>query len=99
MKCTVLFKKAHSAFDQGSGFEGIGNLPSPLMVFFNIHVIDIFTTHTDISHVGGHLACGLLLCPDRKVQGNSDEPGVNPSSVKPPVRPSVHKHFRVRSIT
>ena len=35
-------------FDQGSGFEGGGgggNLSSSLMAFFNIHVIDIFTTY------------------------------------------------------
>ena len=44
----LAFKKAHAAFDQGRGFEeggGGGNLPSPLMAFFNIHVIDIFTTY------------------------------------------------------
>ena len=40
-------KKAHAAFDQGRGFERGrgGNLPSPLMAFFNIHIIDIFTTY------------------------------------------------------
>ena len=39
-------------FDQGKGFEGLrggggggGNLSSSLMAFFNIHVIDIFTTY------------------------------------------------------
>ena len=47
-------------FDQGRGFERGrgGNFTIPLMTFFNIHVIDILP-HTDISHVGGHLACGL----------------------------------------
>ena len=33
----------------------------PLMAVFNIHVIDIYSPHTDISPVGGHLACGLLI--------------------------------------
>ena len=43
MKCTRLFKKAYAAFDQRRGFERGrgGNLPSPVMAFFNIHVIDI----------------------------------------------------------
>ena len=47
LQCTRLFKEAHAAFDQGRGFERGrgGNLPSPLMAFFNIHVIDIFTTY------------------------------------------------------
>ena len=39
---------------------GGGNLPSPLMAFFNIYV-KTYSPHTDISHVGGYLACGLLL--------------------------------------
>ena len=38
-------KKVHAAFDHGRGFErvgcgGGGDLPSPRMAFFNIHVID-----------------------------------------------------------
>ena len=44
---------AHAVVDQGRGFEdlrgggggGGGNLSSSLMAFFNMHVIDIFTTY------------------------------------------------------
>ena len=43
----------------GGGGRGV-NLPSPLVAFFNIHV-KTYSPHTDISHVGGHLACGLLF--------------------------------------
>ena len=35
------------------------NLPSPLMAFFNIPVIDIFTTYLHFTR-RGHLACGLF---------------------------------------
>ena len=43
----AFLKKAHAAFDQGRGFERGrgGNLPSPPMALFSIHVIDIFTTY------------------------------------------------------
>ena len=44
---------------RGEGRGLGGTLSSSLMAFFNIHVIDIFTT--DISHVRGHLAYGLLF--------------------------------------
>ena len=41
------FKKAHAAFDQGRGFErGEGReFAISSDGIFNIHVIDIFTTH------------------------------------------------------
>ena len=44
----------------GGGGGGGVNLPSPLVAFFKIHV-KTYSPHTDISHVGGHLACGLLF--------------------------------------
>ena len=60
LKCIGIFKKAHAAFDQGRGFEdlrgelggGGGNLSSSLMAFFNLHVIDIFTTYWHFTRRG-----------------------------------------------
>ena len=39
--------KVHAALDRGGALRGgrVGNLPSLLVAFFNIHVIDIFTTY------------------------------------------------------
>ena len=52
LKCTELLKKAHAAFDQGWGFEGLrvrGVVGWDFVIFsdgfFNIHVIDIFTKY------------------------------------------------------
>ena len=48
-------------FDQGRGFERgeRREFYHPFDdIFFNIHVIDILP-HTDISHVGGLLACAF----------------------------------------
>ena len=43
------FKEAHAAFDQGRGFEDLsgegGDFVIFSVVFFNIHVIDMFTTY------------------------------------------------------
>ena len=46
-------------FDQGRGFErGEGRkFAIPLMA----------SPHTDISHIGGHLACGLFSSPEHEV--------------------------------
>ena len=50
-------------FDQGMGFEtGEGReFVIPLMAFFLTYMLLIYSPHTDISHVGGHLSCGLLF--------------------------------------
>ena len=63
-------------------------MPSFDGIFFNRHIKDIFTT--DISHVGGHLAYGLLFEYE-----NSDNSN-RPSLLTPCKKTSVHvgkSHF------
>ena len=59
-----MISKAHAAFGLGRGLCGVRgvllNLPSPLMTFFE-HICYRHSPHTDISNVGGHLACGLFI--------------------------------------
>ena len=40
-----------------------------------------------------------FLSPTERLRGYNDEPGVCSSSVRPPIRTSIRKHFCVRSIT
>ena len=57
-----LFKKAHAVFDQGRGFERGGGegICHPFDGISLTYMLQTYSPHTDISHVGGHLACGLL---------------------------------------
>ena len=45
-------------FDQGRGFErGEGKeFVIPLMAFFLTNMLSTYSPHTDISHIGGHMA-------------------------------------------
>ena len=49
-------------FDQGRGFEsGEGREFAVLLMAFLTYMLQTYSPHTVISHVGGHLACGLSL--------------------------------------
>ena len=49
-------------FDQERGFErGEGREFAIPLIAFLIYMLWTYSPHTDISHVGGHLPCGLLF--------------------------------------